>query len=196
MRSFSPSRITRLSQQTRARRSARVCVREKSEKVEVVPAEYEWVEEHVLVKEAHTKLVEVPAQFDVQDRTFETNPGHSTWVKAQADRCVTNNSAGPAPQDVFCLVSGPATTMTLATQRLVKDATVREVAVPAEYQTVRKQKLVRPASTRRVMVPAEYREVEKTVMVAPAKVEWQRVDCPPDAYGMKPEFRPVRDDNP
>jgi len=170
----------------------RVCVREKSEKIEVIPAEYELVEERVLVREASTQFVEAPAQFDVQDHVVQTSPGHSTWVKASPERCAAQTSS----QDVYCLVSEPPSTMTLQTARLVNGATVKEVAIPAEYQIIQKQKLVRQANTRRVTVPAEYREIEKTVMVAPGRVEWQRVDCDSDALRTKPEFRPVRHDDP
>jgi hypothetical protein len=175
--------------------SDRVLVKEAFERVEVIPAEYEWTEERILVKEASTELVAHPPQFEPQQQTIELNPGHSTWMKADAHQC-SANTAGPAPQDVFCLVSEPPTTMTLQKEQLVKAASVEEVAVPAEYQTVRRQKLVRAASTRRVSVPAEYREVERTVMLSPGRIEWQRVSCNPEAFGKNARVMPVRDNNP
>lgn len=168
----------------------RVCIREASERIEVIPAHYEWSEERILVKEATTELVEVPAQFDAQNQSFQTDPGHSTWIKADANHCRAN-TAGPAPQDIFCLVSEPPTQMTLQIQRLARPAEVKEVHKPAEYQTVRRQKLVRPASTRRVTVPAEYRDVQQTVMVVPARLEWKRVQCDAEAttHGRKLDSR-------
>jgi len=173
----------------------RVCVREASERIEIVPAEYDWVEERVLVKEASKQLVEVPAQFDVKDHVVQTSPGHATWVKADEARCVAD-TPGPAPQDVFCLVSAPPTTMTIQTEQLVHGPKVKEVTVPAEYQTIRKQKLVRQATTRKVAIPAEFREVKKTVMVAPGRMEWQQVKCDPGAVQMNKEFSRVSDRNP
>jgi hypothetical protein len=177
----------------------RVVVREASEKLEVIPAKYEWTEERILVKEASTQLVEVPAQYDTQEQVVETNPGLSTWIKAPQARCVVD-TPGPAPQDIFCLVKEPASSMTIQKERLVKGATVREVSMPAEYQTIRKQKLVQPASTRSVQVPAEYKEIEKTVLVSPGRLEWQRVKCDAQAMTeglrMQKQVRPVRHTNP
>lgn len=164
----------------------RVCVREESEKIEIIPAKYDWVEERVLVKEASIQLVEVPAKFDVQDQLVQTSPGHATWIKTDKSRCADDTPESPS-QDIFCLVGQPPTTMTIQSEHLVKGPTVREVAIPAEYQTIRKQKLVRPAITRKVTVPPEFREVEKTVMVCPARMEWQRVDCDSNALTMNKE---------
>ena len=154
----------------------RILVREASDKIEIIPAVYEWEEARVLVKEASTQLVAVPARFFPQDYVVETSPGHVTWMKADQARCVAD-TPGPPPQDIFCLVNEPPTTTTILTKRLLKGATFEELIVPAEYQTIRRQKLVRPASMRRVTVPAEFQEVEKTVMVTPASMEWQRVTC-------------------
>jgi len=171
----------------------RVCVREASEQIEIVPAEYEWIEEQMLVKEASTELVEVPAQFDVQDQLVQTSPGHATWVKVKEARCVADTQ-GPPPQDIFCLVTEPPTTMTIQTERVVEGPVVKEITVPAKYQTIRKQKLVRPATTRTVTLPAEFQEVEKTVMVVPGRMEWQRIDCDSVAFEqMNSEVRPAGD---
>ena len=169
----------------------RVYIREESEKIEIIPAKYNWTEERVLVKEASTQLVEVPAQFYVQDHIVQTNPGHTTWIKADADRCVAD-TPGPTRPEIFCCVSEQPTTTTIQTERLMKGPMIKEVTVPAEYQTIRTQKLVRPASMRKVTVPAEFREIKKTVMVAPGRMVWYPVDC--DTMNRK--VRRVSDRNP
>lgn len=177
----------------------RICVREESERLEIVPAEYEWVEEQVVVKEASTELVAVAAQFEMQDRLVQTSPGHTTWVKQPDTRCVADNTQGPPPKDVFCLVSAPPTTLNVQAECLSKPATVEKVAVAAEYQTIRKQVCVKPATTRTIPIPAEFKEIEKTVMVTPGHMEWQRIECDVTAdaanFYMEPQIRPVRDVN-
>ena len=80
-------------------RFERVCIREESERIEVVPAQYEWSEERILVKEASTELVEVPAQFDTDNLSIQTDPGLSAWIKADQSKC-TAETSGPAPQDI------------------------------------------------------------------------------------------------
>jgi len=176
----------------------RICVREESERLEILPAEYEWVDEQVLVKEASTELVEIPAQFETREALVQTSPGHTTWMKQTQARCVAD-TAGPPPQDIFCLVSAPPETMSIQTECMVKPATVEQRTIPAEYQTIRKQKCVQPATTRRVAIPAEFRDIEKTVMISPGRMDWQQVDCDLQAttqgefYHMDREVRPVRD---
>ena len=144
-----------------------------------------------------TKLIKVPARFDVRNRLVQTSPGHATWIKANTGEVRrAADTPGPLPPDIFCLVSEPPTTMTVQTKRMVKGPKVKEVAVPAKYQIVRRQKLVRPARTRKVTIPAQYREVKKTVMAAPGRMEWQRVgDCDPRNFSVNRKVRAANDRN-
>jgi len=156
-------------------RAEKVLVKEASQRVETVPARYEWVEERVLVKDASTELVEVPADYRTTQQTIEVKPARTEWVVNTSGNCRAEN--GAPVKDVYCLVTTPAETKTVTTQKLNKGACVREVAVAAEYQTIRHQKMVCPATTRRVTIPAEFESVEKSVCVAAGHVEWQRVMC-------------------
>lgn len=153
-----------------------VCVREASERLEVVPARYEWVEERVVVKEASTVLQEVPAEFALKQQRIQTDPGHSGWHVEKTAACATDANLQWAAQ-MYCLVNHEPEYQMLDTQVQVKPVTVREVVIPAEYQTVRRQKLVAPATTQRIPVPAEYAKVQKTFKMADSRVEWRRVTC-------------------
>lgn len=157
-----------------------VCVREASQRLEIVPARYEWVEETVLVKDASTILEEVPAEFEVQEQNVLVDPGHTGWHVEKTAKCVSQlEQATPAPE-MFCLVSHEPVYQTVTTNVLVKPATTRVVTVPAEYQTVRRQKLVAPATTRTIPIPAEFATIDKVHKVADSRVEWQRVACKPE----------------
>lgn len=156
-----------------------ICVREASERLEIVPARYEWVEETVLVKDASTILEEVPAEFAVEDRSILVDPGHKGWHMEKTAKCVSQVDQRPA-DEMFCMVSHDPVYRTIPTNVLVKPATTRTVTIPAEYQTVRRQKLVAPATTRRIPIPAEFASVDKVHKVAESRVEWQRVTCDPD----------------
>ncbi|HEY3242432.1 MAG TPA: peptidoglycan-binding domain-containing protein [Phycisphaerae bacterium] len=159
--------------------SERVCVREASERLEIIPARYEWVEERILVKDASTQLEEVPANFEFQDRTVEVACGHTGWVMEKSGRCRTES--GQPASDVFCLVTTPPVSKTIRTQRVAKAACVHEVAVPAQYETVRREKLASAATTRKISIPAEYQDIEKSRQVAAGRMEWQRVVCDANA---------------
>lgn len=181
-------------------RAEKVCVREPSERLEVVPAKYEWVEERVCVREASTRLEQVPAEFATRDLRIQTDPGNTGWQVERTAYCVddlnsNSNSRLVADQnvrwaeDMYCLRTQEPQYQTVQTQVVVKPPTVREVTIPAEFETVRRQKLVAPATTKRIPIPAEYATVQKTFKVADSKVEWRRVPCvdvqQADAFGFQ-----------
>lgn len=161
-----------------ATKTETVCVREASERLEVVPARYEWVEERVVVKEASTQLEEMPAEFELKQRSIQTDPGHSGWHVEKTTRCAGDNQVWA--NEMYCLVSHEPTYQTMATHVQVKPVTTREVVIPAEYQTVRRQKLVSPPTTKRIPIPAEYASIQKTYKTADSRVEWRRVACDND----------------
>lgn len=153
-----------------------VCTREASERLEIVPAVYDWVEERVLAKEASSHLEEVPAEFAHKQLNIQTDPGHSGWHVEKTTRCAGEANLQWA-DEMYCMVAHDPVHQKIDTQVQVKPVTVREVVVPAEYQMVRRQKLVSPATTRRIPIPAEYASVPKTFKTADSKVEWRRVAC-------------------
>jgi len=153
-----------------------VLVRDASERLEIVPAKYEWVEEKVVAKEASSHLEIVPAQFETRQNKIQTDPGHAGWHIEKTVRCASDNDLQWA-NEMYCLRVNDPVYQTMDTQVQVKPATVREVVVPAEFQTVRRQKLVTPATTQRTAIPAEFASVQKTFKVADSRVEWRRVAC-------------------
>jgi hypothetical protein len=160
--------------------SEQMVVKPASERIEIIPAEYEWMEEQVCVKPATTQLVEVPAQFESYTQVMEVEPGHTDWVRQESGRCAglaAGTPGGAAACDVFCLVSFPPVEKTMLVERMVSPATVREVVIPAEFQTIRTQRLVRPAQCKRIEIPAEFATVERTLKVADGRWEWKKVVC-------------------
>jgi len=158
--------------------SEKVCIREASERLEVIPAEYAWVDEKVLVKDAYTEIEVVPVRYGTETRTVEVEPGHSGWVKENAE--CADQAGNPVVSEVYCFEKQPPKFKTVSFQTVSHEAECREKTIPAEYQTVRRQKLVRAASTRRITIPAEYETVVKTVQVADGRMDWQQVMCKAD----------------
>jgi hypothetical protein len=153
----------------------RVCVREASERLEVVPAKYEWVEERICVKDACEQLEVTAPQFACQQEKMMVQPAYTEWEVNKNPQCVA--FPGEPAHDVFCLVSHPCVEKTISRQVMEKPPCAQKVCVPAEYQTIRRQKLVCPATTRKVCIPAEYTDVQKTRKVCDAKIVWRRVPC-------------------
>lgn len=150
----------------------RVVVREASEQLEIVAAQYEWVEEQVCVKDASKRLIEEPAEFAQKEVIVQTASAHTDW-EVNKD-CVP---PGGHTRDVFCLVTHEPEQRRLSVQCQVKPPTVREEIIPAQYETIRRHKLISPATTRRVSIPAEYETVTKSLKVCDGRMAWKRVDC-------------------
>ncbi len=158
--------------------SEQVCIKEATQRLEVVPAEYAWVDEQVLVKDAYTELEILPGEFKTETRQVEIEPRTKGWTKHENITCDDETGAPlPANTDVYCLEERPAQFRTVSQQIVAKEPECREVHHPAEYQTVRRQKLVRPATTRTVTIPAEFETVTKRVQVAGGNMDWQQVVC-------------------
>lgn len=158
--------------------SERVCVREASERLEVIPAKYEWVEEKVMVKEASKTLDVEPAEYATREHTIQTDSGHTDWEINKDPLC--KNKTGEPARDVYCLVNHPPAQRTVRTECMVKPARVKETCIPAQYETVKRERLASPATTKRVTIPAQYDTVEKTVKVCDGRMSWQRVTCDRD----------------
>lgn len=144
----------------------RVMVKEAGEEiVEVKPAVYEWVEERIMSKPASFRLEEIPARYETVTERIRTRPARTVWKPTEGRIYGT------------ALVEG-------ATDNLVRDASGRFltkldtrsgqllclVEEPAEYQEITRRVLVSEASTRRVEIPAEYETVRRQEMVRPPQV--------------------------
>ena len=75
----------------------------------VVPAQYEIVEERVLVKEASTKLVNIPAEYGVEEERIIDKPAHTIWKKGTGPIQRIDEATG----EIMCLVEVPATYKTV-----------------------------------------------------------------------------------
>lgn len=167
--------------------SERVMVKDASERLEVVPAKYEWVEEKICVKDGGTELVAIPAEFDERTVRVKTEDAHTDWQVTNSELCRLPDGETRALNDnakmtknVFCKVNYPDQYETIRKQCQVKAARVESRSIEPEYQTIRRQKLVSPATTRKVCVPAEYETVTKTVKVCDGRFAWKRVICETD----------------
>ncbi len=172
-----------------------IMVKEPSDRIEIIPATYEWVEEKVLVQPAAERIEIVPPVYEtIQEQVVET-PGHSVWKKG---------AGGPfqrmdhATGDIVCLVEVPPTYKTLEKRILKTPAATRTVKVPAQYRIVKKRVLRTPAATRTVKVPGEYSTIKVKKMIAPAYLKRATVPAQYDEVSKqvkvrngKIEWRPV-----
>jgi len=172
----------------------RVLVKPASEQIEVVPAVYESVEEKVLVKPASQRIEEVPAEYETVTEQVVDNAEHTVWKKGRGPVEKLDHTTG----EIMCLVKVPATYKTVTKRVLKKPASTRTVEIPAEYKTVRKQVMKTPQTTRTVSVPDQYETVMVWKLVTPAQerripipAEYQSVTKTVLASEGKVEWQPV-----
>lgn len=151
----------------------RVMAKEASERIEVIPARYEWVEERVLVEEASSRVEQVPAEYKWVSEKVLVKPAHTFWKKGRGLIEKIDNTTG----EIMCLVEVPAKYKTVKRQVMANPASTRKVEIPATYKTVKVRKLVSEPQERRIPIPAEYQTLTKTAQVSEGHLEWKRVLC-------------------
>jgi len=140
--------------------------------VEVIPAEYQWIEETVVVKDASERVEIIPAKYETVTEEVVVRPGYAVWKAGRGPLERIDHATG----EIMCRVEVPAEYKTITREVLVSPEHVERVPVPAEYETIRKRLMVRPPEVIRREVPAEYDVIRKQVLVTPAQEV--RVDVP------------------
>ena len=167
-----------------------ITTQEASEKVEIIPAKYEWAEEQVLVKEASSELVSVPATYKTVSEQIMVSAAERQWVSDL-------NSKNPVSQELLTAAKNggidiagspvnmcyhehvlPAETRQVSESIQVTPASFTIETNPATYRTVEKQVLVKPASTKLVKVPAQYETYSEQVIDKPAHTTWKKGSGP------------------
>lgn len=124
----------------------RKLVREASERIETIPAQYEKVKERVVVKEASERIEIVPPVFK------------AVKVHVQSEEI----------QEVV-----PAVYETVKERVLVKEASTRLEEIPAVYDEVEEQIVIKPATRIAIEVPAVYESVTERKLVREAYNTWK-----------------------
>lgn len=154
-----------------------VLKRQASERIELIPAQTEMIEEKVLVRAAYEREEIIPTQFDTVTEEILVKPASTRWKKGRGLVEKVNNFTG----EIMCLEEVPAEYKTITKQVVTAPATKKLVQVPAEYKTVMVNKIIAPATENRIPIPAEYQTVTKTVLASEGKMVWQEVLCETNA---------------
>jgi hypothetical protein len=150
-----------------------VMVKEASEELEIIPAQYDWAEEKVLVRPASSKLVEVPASFEWQEEKILVKEAHTVWKKGRGPIEKVDNLTG----EIICLVEVPASYRTVKKWVMTSPPATKTVEIPAEYKTIKKRVMVKAPETRRITIPAEYKTVKVRKLVSPAREQRINIDA-------------------
>ena len=155
----------------------KILKKQASERIEIIPAKTQLVEERVLVRAAYKKETIIPAQFKTVSEKILVKPASKRWKKGKGLVEKVNNFTG----EIMCLEEVPAEYKTVTKQVQTAPATLKLVDVPAEYKIVRVKKVITPAKESRIPIPAEYQTVTKTIKKSEGRMVWQEVLCETNA---------------
>jgi hypothetical protein len=135
-------------------------------------AQFETVNDTIILKEAYMKTVTIPAQYEtvVEDKLI--SPATQQWVKAPADK----NCLSPDPKDceVWYLKEVPAVYQKVSRKIEKAPATIGEVEVPAEIMLFPRKQLVGAGTVDKT---TGLRTIKKKVLVKKGFLEWKEVLC-------------------
>lgn len=144
----------------------RVLVRPSYEVVtEVIPAKYRWIEERVQVKPAGERIVEIPATYRWVEERILVKPASKVWKPGRGPVERVDAATG----EIMCLVEVPAEYKTVKRRVMETPPSSRTETVPAEYTTVKRQVEAKPAETVKYTVPAKYETIRKQKLVSPSR---------------------------
>jgi len=138
---------------------------------------YEDVQEQVVVREAYTREIELPALYDIYYEQVVEKPASKIWKKGRG----AQERVDPNTGEVYCLVDVPAVYKTVEKKELKRPAGTRTEEIPAEYATRTVRKLVKAPQEVRTPVPAEYAAVTKKNIVKGDSCEYVEVLCEDNA---------------
>ena len=140
----------------------RVLVKEASKRYEFIPAVYEEVEVEYEAKAGHTQLDIVPASFSNATERIEVKPASARWEYKEYDGC---KSEDPLDCQVACWVEYPAEYQTVSKLDLSQNSLTRSANIPGQKATYTKRIIKKAAEVREIEIPAEYKTITKRVLV-------------------------------
>ncbi len=136
----------------------RVMVSEEAKKITVIPAQYETVTETVEVKVASSRLETIPAVYGTETEQVLVRDATRTW------RIDTASNSAPASDALLASATAHGINLDAARPGMC----FHEHFTPAQYQTVSEQVLLEAETETVQVVPAQYQMVEKQVLVKEA----------------------------
>ncbi len=149
-----------------------VLVRNEHNETKVIEPEFEMVEKTIVVKPASKKIVEVPAEYDEIEEKVLVEAEKTVWKKGQNPAQSVSGATG----EIMCLVKIPAKYKTIKKRVLKAPATTKVVEIPAETKVIKVKQLLSDTQIENIPQPALYETVEKTVLESEARFDWVHAD--------------------
>ncbi len=168
-------------------RTEKILKKAASERIEIIPAKYDWVEEKIKVEDASYDLVPVEGDFATKTVKYQTSEGRRYWaVSLKAGAAEANDKLLEAARQGGIDLDGakvgtcfhehyiPPRYKVEKQQVIDTEAYEKVEVIPAKYEWEEKKILVKEASFKLVNVPETYKTVTEKVLVEPAKTVWKK----------------------
>ena len=139
----------------------KVMVKEAAEEISIVPAKYSPVEKEIEIVPATKKLIPVPASYSKVIETIEVKPAISTWRTGLKEKS--------APVSKAILAAAEAAGVDLKGSQ--PGDCYKEYFVPRKFKTITEDILVRSEYNETEVIPPEFEVAEETVVIRPAGKE-------------------------
>jgi len=139
----------------------KVLVKEASEEIKILPAEYGEAEEEVEVIPATKKLITVPATYKEVTETIEVKPAVRIWKSS------LKKKAHPISKTLLSAIETSGVNL----KHAEPGDCYKEYYIPAKYKKISKDVLVREEHNETNIVEPEFEMVEKTIIIKPAGKE-------------------------
>jgi len=145
-----------------------VIVQNERNETEVVPANFDTQEQKIEVIPPSKKVVEIPAEYEYVEEKVLIEEAKTVWKKGQNPAQKLSGATG----EIMCLVKVPAKYKTIKKLVVKSPARTEVQEVPAEVQTLAVQHLVSEPTLKNTLIPAVHKTIEKKIPDTAASFMW------------------------
>ena len=151
-------------------------VQQEHNKTEVVPASFDTKEQTIEISPPSKEVVEIPAEYEYVEEKVLVEEAKTVWKKGQNPAQKLSGATG----DIMCLVKVPAKYKTIKKLVVKSPARTEIKEIPAEVQKFAVQTIVSEPKVEHVPVPAKYTTLEKRVLDEGASFMWTNAETGAD----------------
>ena len=146
-----------------------VLVKESAEDIKIAVAQFDKVDTVETIKEASKKKVLIKAEYEIIEEKIMIEPAKAVWKKGSGPVSRIDNSTG----DIMCLVQIPAKYKIIKKTVLKTPSKIDSIDIPAITKAFAVSKLVSDATADKVKVAAVYKKIGITSKIEDAKFVWR-----------------------
>ena len=151
-------------------------VQKEHNETEIIPANFDTKEQSIEISPSTKKVVEIPAEYEYVEEKVLVEEARTVWKKGQNPAQKLSGATG----EIMCLVKIPAK-YKIIKKLVVKSPARTEIQeIPAEVQAFAVQNIVTESTVKQVPIPATYTTLEKKVLETGASFMWTNAETGAD----------------